>query len=234
MFDHDLSFEPESFSGTTRVFPLPTLVMFPGVMQPLHLFESRYIEMVEDAIAGDRIISMALLEPGWEPDYDSRPPIAPVMCLGKIASSHRLDDGRYNILLLGLQRVRLVRELPEQRSFRRAEVEIIPDAVSDESQSHRQELQNKLLRRFRCAAARQELDRDQFEQLVAQGLPLGALTDIIGYALDLEIELKQELLSESLVDRRAELLIEAMRAAGKGTAAEPPSDESFPPRFSDN
>jgi Lon protease-like protein len=62
------------------IFPLPNVVLFPNVFLPLHIFEPRYKEMVADALAGDRIIGMALLRPGWEGDYEGRPPIYPVGC----------------------------------------------------------------------------------------------------------------------------------------------------------
>ncbi len=61
-FDN-LSFSFEDFAGKVRVFPLPNLVLFPHVMQPLHIFEPRYRELLEDALAGDRLITMALLDP---------------------------------------------------------------------------------------------------------------------------------------------------------------------------
>ena len=87
-----------------RLFPLPNLVLYPHVMQPLHIFEDRYREMLEDALAGDQLIAMAVLEPGWEDDYESRPPVAQYACLGKVVAHHRLKDGRYNVLLMGVQR----------------------------------------------------------------------------------------------------------------------------------
>ena len=116
----DLDFDADTFSGVARLFPLPNLVLYPHVMQPLHIFEERYREMVEDALAGDKLIAMAVLKPGWEQDYDSRPPVSPYACLGKIVAHHRLDDGRYNLLVLGVQRVRIEHELDPIRSFRRS------------------------------------------------------------------------------------------------------------------
>src|SRR3990172_3672334 len=91
----DLYFDADTFSGVARLFPLPNLVMYPHVMQPLHIFEERYREMLEDAVAGDRLIAMALLKPGWETDYESRPPIARFACLGKAVTHPRTPDGRY-------------------------------------------------------------------------------------------------------------------------------------------
>ena len=71
------------FAGTARLFPLPNLVLFPHVMQPLHIFEPRYREMTADALATDRLIALALLQPGWEADYDGKPAVYPVACLGR-------------------------------------------------------------------------------------------------------------------------------------------------------
>ena len=80
------------------LFPLPNVVLFPTVSLPLHIFEPRYRDMVADALDGDRIIGMALLRPGWEANYEGRPPIYPVGCAGLITHSERLPDGRYNIV----------------------------------------------------------------------------------------------------------------------------------------
>ena len=78
---------------TIPLFPLPNVVLFPGVFLPLHIFEERYRALTRDALAGDRIIGMALLRPGFEGDYAGRPPIYPVGCAGVISHSDRLPDG---------------------------------------------------------------------------------------------------------------------------------------------
>ena len=69
----EYKFTPAEFSGIVRLFPIPNLVMFPHVMQPLHVFEPRYRDLLEDALANDRLIAMAVLEPGWESDYEGQP-----------------------------------------------------------------------------------------------------------------------------------------------------------------
>src|SRR5207253_4170439 len=91
-----------NFAGVARLFPLPNLVLFPHVVQPLHVFEPRYREMTTDALAGDRLIATALLHPDWEAVYEGHPPIHPVACLGRIVADQRLDDGRFLLLLRGL------------------------------------------------------------------------------------------------------------------------------------
>ena len=107
----DSSFSLKDFAGKVRLFPLPNLVLFPHVMQPLHIFEPRYRDLLEESIADDRLIAMGVLKPNWENDYDGRPPLYQFGCLGRVATYHRLNDGTYNILLLGLRRLRVLREL---------------------------------------------------------------------------------------------------------------------------
>ena len=92
------------------LFPLPSTVLFPNVFLPLHIFEPRYRDMVADALDGDRLIGMVLLKPGWQREYDATPPIYPVGCSGVITHVERLADGRYNIVLRGLERFRVLEE----------------------------------------------------------------------------------------------------------------------------
>src|SRR5262249_30206454 len=101
----------EGFGGEARLFPLPNLVLFPAVVQPLHIFEPRYRTLMADALAGDRLMALALLRPGWEEDYHQSPPVHSVVCLGKIFKEQLLPDGRYNLLLYGLARARILDEL---------------------------------------------------------------------------------------------------------------------------
>lgn len=86
------------------IFPLPTTVFFPETYLPLHIFEPRYREMVHNASRQGDCIGMALLKDGWEDEYEENPPIYPIGCVGRIISSHKLADGRFNIVLQGLQR----------------------------------------------------------------------------------------------------------------------------------
>ena len=109
-------------SDLLPLFPLPNIVLFPNVFLPLHIFEPRYRDMVTDALASDRLIGMVLLKPGWEHDYERRPPVYPMGCSGVITHVDRLPDGRYNIVLRGLERFRLLEE-DHVRPYRRASVE---------------------------------------------------------------------------------------------------------------
>src|ERR1051326_143120 len=108
------------------IFPLPNVVLFPNVCLPLHIFEPRYREMTADALKHDRLIGMVLLRPGWQGDYEGRPAVYPVGCSGVITHAEQLPDGRYNIVLRGLERFRIVEE-DDRLSYRRAYVEQMPD-----------------------------------------------------------------------------------------------------------
>jgi uncharacterized protein len=225
----DLSFVAEEFSGRTRLFPLPNLVMFPHVMQPLHIFEPRYRQMVDEAMAGDRLIGMAVLAPGWENDYDGRPPLESVACLARIATCQALADGRFNILVMGLRRIELVRELPPKYLFREAEVRVIEDAYPTEAAAGRPGLQRKLIEAFKKIVPSLTASHEQLDELLASDIALGMLTDIIGYTLELELPFKQQLLAERSVDRRAERLLTHLSGSPI-----PPARTAFPPDFSAN
>jgi Lon protease-like protein len=115
-------------SDLLPLFPLPNVVLFPNVFLPLHIFEPRYREMVADATAADRLIGMVLLRPGFESTYEGRPPIYSVGCSGVITHVERLDDGRYNIVLRGLERFRIIEE-DHSRAYRRARIEPLPECA---------------------------------------------------------------------------------------------------------
>ncbi len=104
------------------LFPLPGVVLLPGTMLPLHIFEARYRAMVADALEGDRTIGMAMLKPGAEGPEPPR--IHAVGGAGEIIESERLEDGRYNILLEGRFRYRVLEEAPPD-PYRVARVEEI-------------------------------------------------------------------------------------------------------------
>jgi Lon protease-like protein len=115
---------------TIPIFPLPNAVLFPNVYLPLHIFEARYRAMVADALKGDRIIGMVLLQPGYEANYEGRPPVYQTGCAGVITHSEPLPDGRYNIVLRGIEKFRITAE-DHSKPYRLAEVEGMPESVPD-------------------------------------------------------------------------------------------------------
>ena len=123
---------------TIPLFPLPNAVLFPNVFLPLHIFEPRYRQMVAEALEGDRIIGMTLLRPGWEADYEGRPAIYPIGCAGLITFAERHKDGRFNIVLRGLEKFRVIEEDADStRSYRVAQVDSILDSTEPRSDADR-------------------------------------------------------------------------------------------------
>ena len=230
----ELEFSAEGFSGRVRLFPLPNFVLFPHVVQPLHVFERRYRDLFQDALTGDGLIAMAVLGPGWEKDYEGRPALYPTACLGQISAHFRLSDGTYNVLLLGLRRVRLVRELKPPRRFREAEVALCDDVYPARPLAHRRALQHDFREALQRFLPGHPAAQEQLDQLLDDDMPLGALTDVIGYMLDLDVAQKHLLLGEVDVYRRAELLLAHLSPRANGVIAAGVSPCAFPPAFSTN
>lgn len=228
-------FSASQFSGRVRLFPLPNLVMFPHVMQPLHIFEPRYRSLVQDALRSDRLIAMATLAPGWEADYEGRPPLHPMACLGRVTTYHRLPDGTYNMLLSGLRRVRLVRELSPSRKFREAEVALCEDTYPVDPATSEVELKSRLREAFLRISPMVQEAREQLDQLFSSEIALGTLADVIGYMLDVDLAKKQALLEQLDVVRRAKAVLEHLAAAAQSYAGPLQLDAApFPPQFSAN
>ena len=228
------SFCNDEFSGKGRLFPLPNLVLFPHVMQPLHVFEPRYRELLEDALATDRLIVMSVLAPGWQRNYEGRPKLYPMACLGRVTTHCRLGDGTYNVLVLGLRRARLLREFAPKRRFREAKIELCEDQYRGCSLTQQWALQQK----FRDALV-QFLPslpeaQEQLDQLLGEDVPLGILTDVLGFLLDIDTARKQSLLAEVDVYRRARLLLSDLSRAAAALAASSEGTLYFPPQFSAN
>jgi uncharacterized protein len=112
------------------LFPLPDVVLFPRMPMPLHIFEPRYRQMVADVLGGHRTIGMTLLRSGWEADYQGRPPVYAMGCAGIIDECQRLEGGRYNLVLKGVARFRVVEER-EGQPYRLASVEYRGDAMGE-------------------------------------------------------------------------------------------------------
>jgi uncharacterized protein len=219
---------PSDFRGVVRLFPLPNLVLFPAVVQPLHIFEPRYRAMLADALAGDRLLAMALLKPGWEEDYHLAPPIHPAVCVGRVFQEERLPDGRYNLLLHGLARARVVEEIADDRPYRSARVRLIEEAPAPHAaeEALRRELGEQMARWF----AQQSAALAQLRQLLVSTMPLGTLCDVFAFALPLAADAKQELLDEGTVEARVRRMLAHLERASPPPAA----PRTFPPGFSPN
>lgn len=230
-FEH-VEFDPGEFSGSVRLFPIPNLVMFPHVVQPLHIFEERYREMMKDALAGDRLIAMPVLKPGWEPDYASRPLLEPWACLGKVVLHNELPDGCFNLLLMGVGRIKLGDEHAPLHSFREADATLVPDAEPSGPSEAASELHKQLIDVFDDRVTSGEAPQS-IKPLLQNGLPLTQLTDLVAYAVPLAMEEKLQLLAEPCPVSRARQLL-SMLGKVNPNASRHAMTSDFPPPFSIN
>jgi Lon protease-like protein len=187
------------------LFPLPTVVLFPGVFLPLHVFEPRYREMVADALATDRLIGMTLLRQGWERDYEGRPPVFSVGCIGLITHCEKLPDGRYNMILRGLDRFRILDE-DHSRSYRRALTEPMPEP--DLTPDDRADLR-RVRSRLETLLSPSENDRG-IDPRVVEAMSDEDLVNALAQYLDLEPIEKQALLEQTGSRCRARSLAELL------------------------
>lgn len=235
---------PDDFDGLVRLFPLPNLVLFPHVIQALHIFEPRYCEMLSDSLESDHLITMALLSPGWETQIEGNPTIGEAVCIGRIVSHTPTDDGRHNILLAGIHRARILSELASDTPFRQARVELLYDYVPPESEEFVDRYRDSLLGVFRSLIPQDASGSKTFGELLTRQLPLGILTDIVGYAVSLPSDAKLRLLGETNVIARYEILMSYLGNQDDGdptfpvshpqSVPTPPRTQEFPPKFSDN
>jgi Lon protease-like protein len=219
-----------NFDGTVHLFPLPNVVLFPKVLQPLYIFEPRYRQMTAEALAGDRLIAMALLRPGWEEDFLGRPPIYKIACLGRIVAEEKLEDGRYYLLLRGLSRIRILEEVETGRPYRSARAELLhDDPISDPSTASY--LRVTLARIVSQCFAGQKATLKLVKPLLRQrGAPVGLITDALTFTLPVDVGTRQELLEMLNVESRAYRLIEYLKALPR----DPDADGVYPPDFSEN
>ena len=186
------------------LFPLPNVVLFPNVFLPLHIFEPRYRQMVADALHGDRIIGMVLLRPGFEADYQGRPPIYAVGCAGVITHSQPLADGRYDIVLRGMQKFRIASE-DTSRPYRIGQVEPLAEPIpAQETQPLRHQRQR--LEAVLAAA----IERVRAEPKFPPSVPDEDLVNALAQYLELDIVERQALLECNGVLARCRALIDLL------------------------
>jgi len=119
-----------TFPRRIPLFPLPDVVLFPKMPLPLHVYEPRYQKMVRDVLEGHGIIGMTLLEPGWETDYEGRPPVYGIGCAGRLERCDPLEHGRFDVVIRGLIRFRILEEHSGE-PYRQATVQPLVDQAGD-------------------------------------------------------------------------------------------------------
>ncbi|HTR49705.1 MAG TPA: LON peptidase substrate-binding domain-containing protein [Kofleriaceae bacterium] len=174
------------------IFPLPNCVLLPGGLLPLHVFEPRYRELTRDCLAGHHLMGVARLRPGYQASYQGRPPVFERCGVGRIICSEELPDGRFALLLRGIARVEIARELPAERAYRQVEARLLEDRYRDRacaSDYHRRLV-------ALCDRLAEVLDQGgpQLRDLARTCAEPGACADAIAAALVMDADARQELL----------------------------------------
>ena len=200
-------------SNETPLFPLPDVVFFPKTLLPLHVYEPRYRALASEALEQDRIICTALLKPGWESDYYGSPEVYPVGCVGKIVQHQKLPDGRYNITLDGITKVRIessVRLTP----YRLVRVSPVEDDSTWALGENAAEEAAELVRLF------QQVHEGQapsilLAEMFGQNMTPESILNTVALHLNAEPEVKEQLLEMDSLDLRYQTLVQILRNATK-------------------
>lgn len=190
------------------LFPLPSAVLLPYEMIPLHVFEPRYRALVKDLLEDGRPMGIVQLAEGWETDNDGRPGLETVFGAGHVVRHENLDDGKFNILVRGIGRVRLVEELPSRRPYREARVERVRDVLEPglDSEAVAESVRRMI---FALCATRPGPGATALAELAARARTPGELADIVIAALVTD----QAMRHRSLVDPDVGLRVETAKAA---------------------
>lgn len=194
------------------IFPLPEVVFFPETVLPLHVFEPRYRQMVADCLAADGWMAVVMLRAGWEKDYQGRPPVQTIAGVGEIIQAEMLADGRYNILLHGRSRIRiLAEEPPEGRLYRVVRAERLEEeGPKADDRTFRARLQELRAAHARLLVALGQSHPDVVGRLTVAGATPGAAIDRIVSAVVPDAEVRQRLLEAVDVSDRLDLAVEAL------------------------
>jgi uncharacterized protein len=189
------------------VFPLPRVVLLPGGVLPLHLFEPRYRMMASDCTTrGPAVIAMAMLAPGWEGDYEGRPAIRPIAGAGRIVAHRRNPDGSHDLVLEGVARVRLAEVMDAARPYRVARATVLADEDEDEPGLLRRALEPVLATAASLAALER---RSALPALDLRG-PVGSVVDRLAERWVHDAPTRQEILEALSVPARVALVGDAL------------------------
>ncbi len=187
---------PPPDAPVVPLFPLANVWLFPGAVMPLHIFEPRYRQMIEDSLDATGRMVIGTVQEGHEAFMPEAPPVYPIAGLGEIGRHERLPDGRYLILLVGLTRVHLT-EVPSDRDYRRVAVQPV------EERQVPPEREDALRGRLSEAV----LERTGELLNLPEGMPLSALTDLLILRMPLPHQVVRRLYGELDVEQRAELAL---------------------------
>jgi Lon protease-like protein len=221
---------------TAPLFPLGHPALFPSMAQPFQIFEPRYRVMTADALAGEGLIAMATLKPGWEPDYNTKTvAIEPIVCVGRIAAHEKLEDGRYLLMLRGVCRAEILEEVQTDEPYRVGQLKELKKVIPNVSKFCRDKRRKDLMEALSQLCPQTE-HRPALAPLLASDICLGELCDVLAFALKMPAHESYRVLAEIDIDRRSEFVLDVIRRRLQQAKSIPSSSNGkcYPPGFSCN
>ena len=221
-------FRDEEFTGAARLFPVPDLVIFPNIVQALHVDEPRQRQLLRDALSTDSLIAVATYMPGHGPPGA----ISSAVCLARIISQRQHADGTAEIVVLGLRRAVITKSMSSSKLYREAQIELLSEVPTTPRRAEKLCLQLTALARDALAGwpCGELLHKTLIEQR-----HLSVMADLLGYWLPLTVTQKLQLLRETRIHRRVASLMAHLRqmpvTPTKSCVQKP---DRFPPSFSVN
>lgn len=181
-------------------------------------------------LGNEKLIAMALVK-SEQNSPQSRAELETVVCVGKVVAHRQLGDGRYKLLLMGAKRAVIETELSAPQLFRTAQVRLLEDDNLGEDLLQCEQYRSELVAKFSFFLSQENIESQNFQDLLKKNLSIGALTDTIASTLDLDLKTKYMLLESTDVRQRVETLLAEL---AKRDFAKGKSNSDFPPRFSEN
>lgn len=207
------------------IFPLPDAALFPGATLPLHVFEPRYRDLVRETLAGRGILAVARLQPGFERDYAGRPPVFEICGAGRIVDHYLRADGRYDIVLRGLTRIRILEELAPLHSYRQVRAAALVDFPADPALSVA--LKSTIANLWHALSPHLPIPMRNLQRLTAGADDAGAFADRLAPLIADDPETTQQLLSQldpserlQLIAARLQILCDSLGPSAKRSKAE--------------
>lgn len=183
------------------IFPLPRVVLLPAEVLPLHVFEPRYIELVQDAVASHRVIGIVEVLPGHELELPGSPPVQEFGCVGFIAAHQEVEDGRILMWLLGLERFQIENELDVPTQYRQVRVQYQPTPESPKRLAGIRQLRQELRTILPSMVDLDETSREQFANHISE-VSDSQLIALASQILEIPSERKQILLESGTLSER--------------------------------
>ncbi len=205
-----------NFGRPMPVFPLDQTVLLPQQVMPLHIFEPRYVQMIEHALDGPGQLAMGVFAGDrWKHEYHGVPPIRPAVCVGQIVQHERLADGRYNILLQGVCRAQVVDESPPDEDHQYRTATLAPVGETDEGGEDLDDLRDWLDEEITSGPlSRLSVAAQVCEYVRNEDVPTPLVLDLVAFAMLTDPKVRYRLLAEGDAHARARLIRDGLEHVG--------------------